>query len=81
MTYTQTPIHQPTSGVDAIEVIDEINRVVYVFLPTTTVTAEQLVEDWATSGDPTWSITRPASDEDLASAAAALEASDIAHGS
>lgn len=65
----------PLVGNDTIEVVDEVNRLVYVFLATTDVTAEQLVEDWATSGDPTWSMTRPASDEDLVNASAALQTS------
>ncbi len=65
----------PLVGNDSIEVVDEIGRIVYIFQATAAVTAEQLVEDWATSGDPTWSSTRTASDEDLGNASAALETS------
>jgi len=73
--FDELNLETPPAGNDTIEVVDEVNGLVYVCLATTTVTAEQLVEDWATSGDPTWTMTRPASDEDLVNALAALETS------
>lgn len=73
--FDELRLDTPLVGNDTIEVVDEVNRLVYVFLATSSITAEQLVEDWATSGDPTWSMTRPASDEDLAEASATLETS------
>ena len=73
MTQAHTVTTQPPTT-DVIEVTDEIDRVVYVFLASTS-SAAQLVEDWATSGDPTFAFTRPASDDDLANASAALAGS------
>ena len=60
------------SDPDTIEVVDEVNHLVYVFLATQDTTAEQMADDWATSGDPTFAFTRPASAADLVAASAAL---------
>lgn len=79
--FDELRLETPLVGNDTIEVVDEVNRLVYVFLATAAVTAEQLVEDWATSGDPTWACTRPASDDDLVDASAALETANDLFGS
>jgi len=71
--FNEPVLGAPLVGNDTVEVIDEVDRIVYIFLATATRSAEQLVEDWSTSGDPTFAFTRPATDDDLVSASAALE--------
>lgn len=50
---------------DTIEVVHEVDRLVYLFTGSTGVTSDQLVDKWANTGAETWSAQRPALAEDL----------------
>lgn len=58
--------------VDEVEVVDESDRLTYIFRGTAAATAEQLADKWSLTGEKTWSSTRPATEEDLAAATDAL---------
>lgn len=68
-----TPAHD---DIDEIEAIQEGDRVVYVFRSTDAATAEELADEWATTGMSTWTSSRPATAEDLAVASDALDTFD-----
>lgn len=63
---------QPLDGAAEIEVLDEASQIVFIFREQAGRSAEQLLQDWSGSGDPTWAAQRPATARDLAEADAAL---------